>query len=147
MSAEKNKAIARRVREELWTTASAATAQELYAADAVFHHNDPMTPDFGRGPEAARQTVTLYRTAFPDARCAVEEIIAEGDLVAVRWTARATHQGQLGATAATGKQVTVTGIDIYRFEGGKIKEETINWDTLGMFHQLGVAGQIGQAAG
>jgi steroid delta-isomerase-like uncharacterized protein len=145
MSAETNKALARRVREELWTAGNLALADELYASDATSHALDPLTPDFGRGPEAIKQMVRMYRTPFPDAQCTIEDVVAEGDRVVVRWTARATQKGDLAGIAATGKRVTVTGTDTYRFAGGKIKEEWINWDALGLLQQLGATQRLGQA--
>jgi predicted ester cyclase len=66
------------------------------------------------------------------------DLIAEGDKVAGRWTARGTHKGDLFGIPPTGKQGTVTGIDIYHFAGGKIEENWSNWDALGLMQQLGV---------
>ena len=78
-----------------------------------------------------------YRSAFPDLVMTVDQSFAEGDLVATRWTARGTHEGELFGIAATGKQATVTGITIDRYEDGLIAESWTNWDTLGLLQQLG----------
>jgi len=141
VSAEKNKALARRFREEIWKSGNLAIADEIYDHDAVIHVNDPLTPDFGKGPQAFKQIVTMYLTAFPDVNCTIEDLVVEGDKVVARWTGRGRHQGNLGNTAPTGKQVTVTGIDIHRIAGGKIKETWTNWDALGMLQQLGLSSQ------
>jgi len=133
-----NKIIATRLRQEIWNTGNFAIADEICADDAVFHSNDPLTPDFGRGPKALKQLVTMYRAAFPDAHITIEDIVAEGKQVVIRWTANGTHKGNLGRIAPTGKAVTVTGIDIVRISKGKVKENWTNWDTLGMLQQLGV---------
>ena len=137
--AAENKALARRCREDLWKPGNLAIADQIFDSDAVIRTYDPLTPDFGKGPEAMKQLVTMYQTAFPDATCIVEDLVTEGDKVVARWTARGTHKGNLGTTAPTGKQVIVTGIDIYRIAGGKIKESWSNWDALGMLKQLGVS--------
>ena len=64
-------------------------------------------------------------------------MIAEGDLVAIRWTPRGTHEGELFGIAPTGKQATVSGITIDRYENGLIIESWTNWDTLGLLQQIG----------
>jgi len=68
----------------------------------------------------------------------VEDVIAEEDRVVVRWTAQGTQQGELLGVPPTGKQVTVTGIDVYRIENGRTAEHWGNFDQLGMLQQLGV---------
>jgi predicted ester cyclase len=104
-----NKNIAKLLRQEIWNTGNFAIADEICADDAVFHSNDPLTPDFGEGPQALKQLVTMYRAAFPDAHITIEDIVAEGNRVVIRWTGRGTHKGNLGRIAPTGKTVTVTG--------------------------------------
>jgi predicted ester cyclase len=70
----------------------------------------------------------IYRSTFPDLRVPIEDLIAEGDMVVTRWTARGTHQRELLAIAPTGKQATVTGIIADLISGGKIKEERVAYD-------------------
>jgi steroid delta-isomerase-like uncharacterized protein len=89
------------------------------------------------GYEAYREEISAYRAAFPDLRYTVEDQLAEGDLVASRWTVRGTHRGELMGIAPTGKEIGLTGITIQRFANGKIAEEWWNWDTLGLMQQLG----------
>lgn len=144
MSAE-NKAIARRLYEDLWNKGNLAVADEISAANYV--HHDPATPDVGRGPEGLKQLITMYRTAFPDVYFTIDDLIAEGGQVVTRWTARGTHKGALMGISATGKQVTVTGIGILRIAGGKIEEGWENWDAIGMMQQLGVVPQMTTAGG
>jgi len=90
------------------------------------------------GPEGQKQLFTKYNAAFPDSRFTVDAIIAEGDLVAVRWSVRGTHQGILEGLAATRKQVNLTGTATMRIVSGKIAEMWNNWDALGLLQQLGV---------
>lgn len=130
------KQIARRVLDELFNEGRLESADELFAPGAVSH--DPAQPEPTIGPEGVKQSVTGYRTAFPDVRCEIEDQVAEGGTVATRWTARGTHQGELMGIAPTGRQATVTGITIDRIEDGKIVESWTNWDTLGLLQQLGV---------
>ena len=76
-------------------------------------------------------------------RLAVAGIMAAVCTVVVRWTARATNTKEFMGTPPTGKQVSVTGTDLYRFEGDKIAETWIHWDTLRMLQQLGLAPPMG----
>jgi steroid delta-isomerase-like uncharacterized protein len=135
LMSEENKAVARRSFEDHFNTGNFDLAEEIFAADYVNH--DPSLPDFGTGPEVANQAARLYRNAFPDARITVEDQVAEGDRVATRWSARGTHQGELMGVGPTGNQVEITGISISRIEGGKIAEDWINYDALGMMQQIG----------
>jgi len=144
MSVE-NKALARRVRMDIWDRGKLSVIDEVYANDCIHHISDPITPDFGRGGKAAKQIVTLYRSAFPDTHMTIDDILADGDTVMVRWTARGTHKGALLSLSPTSKQVTVQGVDIYRISAGKIKETWVCWDALGFLQQLGAVPALGQA--
>jgi steroid delta-isomerase-like uncharacterized protein len=142
MSSDQNKAIVRRAFEEPWK-GNLDVIDELIASDYVGH--DPVNPEPLRGPEGVKEFVTTYRSAFPDARITVEQQLAEGDLVATRWSARGTHEGELMGIQATGKQVTVSGLTISRLSNDKIVEEFQNWDTLGMMQQLGAVPALAHA--
>ena len=126
----------RRLIEELWNKGNLAVADEAFTSDYVGH--DPATPTELRGPAAVKQSATLYRAAFPDLRLNIEAIIAEGDLVAARWTSSGTHTGDLMGIPPTGRKTASTGITISRFENGRIAEDWVNWDALGLMRQLGV---------
>ena len=110
-----------------------------------YSHHDSSTPDVGRGPESEKKRATLYRTAFPDLRLTVEDIIAEGETVVARWSCRGTHKGDLNGIAPTGKHVNITGISIARFTNGKMSEGFVNWDALSLMQQLGVVPELGKA--
>jgi predicted ester cyclase len=86
----------------------------------------------------------MLRQAFPDGGVTIEEVIAEEDKVAVRFTYRGTHQGELMGIAPTGTQVTVSGMDINRIVEGKIAERWAVFDMLGILQQLGVVPTSGQ---
>src|SRR6266478_1279931 len=95
--------------------------------------------------QSERRRATLYRTAFPNIRLTVEDIIAEGETVVARWSCRGTHKGDLNGIAPTGKQVNITGVSIARFTNGKIFEGFVNWDALNLMQQLGVVPELGKA--
>ncbi len=137
-----NKAIARYYLEEGFSTGNLAPADELIAAN--FTNHDPGTPPLPAGPEGYKQLVSMYRTAFPDLKVTVDDLIDEGNKVAARWTARGTNTGQLMGMPAIGKQAMVTGISILTIADGKVTDQWVNWDTLGMLQQLGVIPVPGQ---
>jgi steroid delta-isomerase-like uncharacterized protein len=137
---EPNKAIVRRLFEELWNKGNLSLADELFSPN--YAHYDPSTPDVGRGPESEKKRATLYRTAFPDLRLTIEDIIAEGETVMARWSCRGTHKGDLSGIAPTGKQFTISGVTIARLANGKLAEGWVNWDALGLMQQLGVVPEL-----
>jgi steroid delta-isomerase-like uncharacterized protein len=136
MSAPENKAVSRRVVEEIFNGGNLDLADELYAPDYVLH--DPSLPEDLHGPEGLKQYAGMNLGAFPDARVTVEDQIAEGDMVVSRWTATGTHTGELMGIPPTGRYVEVSGITINRFSGGRIAEDWYQSDDLGMMRQLGV---------
>jgi steroid delta-isomerase-like uncharacterized protein len=142
MSAE-NKALARRFFLEAFNDGNLGVIDEL-AAPGIVNHDSAM-PEPMVGIDAVKAAVAGYRTGFPDLRITIEEQVAEGDSVVTRWSARGTHGGDLMGMPATGKQATVTGITIDRFENGLVVETRTNWDTLGMLQQLGAVPALATA--
>jgi steroid delta-isomerase-like uncharacterized protein len=134
MSAEEHKALVRRFYDEVWNQGRLEVVDELNAPTFVERTPAPGLPPTKEGVKAL---VAMYRTAFPDTQFTVDDVLAEGDGVAVRWTARGTHQRELQGIPATNKQVTVTGMDLYRLDNGKIAEHWGTWDQLGLLQQLG----------
>jgi len=132
MSTQENKALLQRLYEEVWNQGNLATVDELLAADYVLH--DPA--HLVRGQEGFKAYVSAFRAAFPDLQATVEDQIAEEDKAAMRFTARATHKGVFQGIPPTGKQVTLSGINIQRIVGGKIVENWVNLDALGLLQQL-----------
>jgi steroid delta-isomerase-like uncharacterized protein len=132
---EQNISAARRLIEGLWNKRDLKLADQILASDC--RNIDPATPDFGAGPEAYKKLVTFYTKAFPDLRFTVDDLIDGGDRVVVRWTSKGTHKGELRGIAPTGKKITVTGTTICRFANGKIAEQWVTWDALGLMQQLG----------
>jgi predicted ester cyclase len=142
---EENKAVVRREMEELFNhTGNLDAVDEIIHPDYVGY--EPTSGET-RGIEGARQFAATYREAFPDLENTIEDMVAEGDKVVVRFRARGTHQGGTEAFGPpTGKQMEITGITIKRISDGKIVESWTNFDALGMMHQLElmpVPGQLG----
>jgi steroid delta-isomerase-like uncharacterized protein len=134
---EQNKTLVRRYWDEAWNKGNLTVVDELVAAD-FDGHPLPSDPNFGLGPEGQKRLVGLYRGAFPDMRMTIDDMVAEGDRVVLRWTARGTNTGEMMGMPATGKSATVTGIIVNRLAAGKIAEGWGNFDALGMLQQLGV---------
>ncbi len=135
MLVEENKALIRRFTEEFRNRGNLAVADELLAPDYVLHAG--LGPDI-RGPEGCKQDIIAVRSAFPDFHVTIDEMVAEGDKVAYRWTMRGTHRGEFTGITPTGKQVTGWGMSIDRIVGGRIVETWNRYDTLGFMQQLGV---------
>lgn len=134
--ANDNIALTRRWFEEVWSQGRRETIDELFAADGRMHGvGGPQ--DVVHGPAGFRAQYEPLKGAFPDIRFTIEEAIAERDLVAIRWTATATHQGDHLGMPATQKPVTVTGMGFARFRDGKIVEAWNNWDMMGLMHAIG----------
>lgn len=140
---EQNKQVLRRFTEEIWNKGKLDQLDEFVAPNHM-NHPAASAPDLGQGIQAQGQLVSLYRTAFPDAKLTIEDQIAEGDRVVTRWTATGTHRGELFGMPATGKPVKVTGIFIDRLADGKIAESWGEYDALGMMQQVGAAPAPGQ---
>jgi predicted ester cyclase len=155
MSTEENKALARRLIEELWEKGNVAAVDELIAPNIVFHYDYPadvpVPAELQLSLEELKQFHSQWHTTFPDLHCTVELQVAEGDLVVTRWTARGTHKGEYWGLAfkgipPTGKQVTWTTTEIVRLVDSKMVEYWYNDDFLGRLQQLGVIPVPGQAS-
>ncbi len=143
MSTEENKAVVHRYIEEAWNKGNVGVIDELVTIDYVRYIAGGGKP---LNREGQKQRISSFRKGLPDLHLAVENMIAEGDKVVIRWRIHATHQGNLMGVPLTGKQVTITGIDIVLLAEGKIMEHWGESDTLGLMQQLGVVpapGQVG----
>jgi len=129
---EQNKKIAYRAFEEVQSEGKLDLVDELVVTDYIGH--TPLGELYG--PERVKQFFATLRDSFPNLQVTVEDQIAEGDKVATRWTARGTHEGQFQAVPATGRQMTMTGMTIFRIANARIIEGWTNADILGMLVQL-----------
>jgi steroid delta-isomerase-like uncharacterized protein len=130
---EQNKAIVRRISEEVWNQGKLNVADELYASDYVDHNAPPGSPG---GLAGFKGTVTMLRASFPDLVLTLDQTLAEGDRVAIRQTIRGTHKGPFMGVAATGKQVSFGGMVFVRIENGKVVERWGIIDVPGLMGQL-----------
>jgi len=117
VSTESNKAIVRRLLEEVFNGRNVAVMDELIAPELV-NHNAPVP---ARGPDGAKRGAAAQLEAFPDLHTTIEDMIAEGDKVVVRATDRFTRKDD-------GQQVALTWIEILRLEGGKVAEAWVEAD-------------------
>ena len=135
MSIEENKDIAGRAVEAI-NAGDFSLLESLVAADGVDHAVPPNMPPTR---DTAIQFLTMFRAAFPDLHYTLEDVIAEGDQVVQRSTARGTMKGEFLGMPATGKSAAWTEVHIVRIKDGKIVEHWASVDQLGMLQQLGLA--------
>ena len=135
MAIEENKALVRRFYEEVWDRGNVEFAREVFADDYLRHDLRPTAA--APGPDGQRQIAATFRAAFPDLRWHVDLLLAEGDLVAGRWTASGTNTGPWAGRAATGRHATFSGVNIFRIRDGKVAEIWNHRDDLGLAQQLG----------
>lgn len=133
MSVEQNRALDRRYVAEVLSNGNLAAIDELMAPNYVGHV--PGFPPMDR--EADKQLLGMFRAAFPDLQFTMEDQIAEGDRVVHRMTAAGTHRGEFMGIPPTNRRVTVTGININRFENGRIAEAWGVLDLMGLMQQIG----------
>ena len=134
MATEENKAAVRRYWEGF-------NAHKLDVWDEVCtptHINhDPCLPVPDADLQTIKELIGGLQAAFPDLISSEEDLISEGDKIVVRRTFRGTHKGEFMGVAASGNKVTFTGIFIDRLTGGKIEEQWVNFDSLGLLQQIG----------
>ena len=133
MSAEENKALIRRVTEEVYSQGDLEAIDRYYAPDWVLHD---APPNAGGDREALQDVLGVIRDGFPDVRASIELILAEGDLVASRTTAEGTHTREYFGVAPTGKRVRLRQLNIDRIRDGKIVESWAESFGQGFHYQL-----------
>jgi len=127
MSTEANKALVRSFLEGAWNRGDMAIIEKTLSPDYITHES--LAAGHPPGPELYKQTVSQYRTAFPDLHTTIEDLIAEGDQVVVRGTDRFTRSSEMQGMPATRQQVTVSWIGIYRIVGSQIVEQWLHSET------------------
>lgn len=133
MSAEQNKKTLREFYE--WMSGGDPAEIGTYMRDDFIDHDPFVNPQGDH--EGMRQAVHGLQSAFPDLSITVEEMVAEGDTIAARFTARGTQQGQFMDMPPSGKSFEVTGLDVVHFREGKMAEHWGQIDQLGLLRQLG----------
>ena len=126
-----NKQAIRRIYDEAINSGRTGILADLIAPEFA-------GPDGTRGPAAYTANVSALRAGFPDVRFTIEDIVAEGDRVAVRWTWTGTHTGTFRGFAASGKAVHDTGLVLYTLANGKVVAAIVETDRLGVLQQIGI---------
>jgi steroid delta-isomerase-like uncharacterized protein len=141
MSAEQNKAIVRQWIEQGWNKGNVNLIDDLYTPNVVQH--DAATPVPVTSAEALKQYVGGFLHAMPDLHFTIDDLLAEGDKVLWRFTAKGTQTGDLMTIPPSGRTATVTGMVLFRLANGKIAEVWVNFDALTMLQQMGVIPAMG----
>jgi steroid delta-isomerase-like uncharacterized protein len=142
MSTEANKGIVRRYLEQVWNGGQRDLMQE-FIAENVVHHGIAQAP----GLEGMKAGYDFSLNAFPDLQLTIDDEIAEDDKVVIRWTLKATHQGELMGIPGTGRKVTQSGVSIFRLANAKVVELWFLADNMSLMQQLGVIPTPGQEGG
>jgi len=137
MGTEDNKALTRRFYEEVWGKGNTDFAFEVFADDYVRHDFRATEPS--PGPSGQKKIADDFRAAFPDLMVKVDLIIGEGEFVVGRWTATGTHLRSWGDIEPTGRRISFSAANIFRFEDGRVAEIWNHRDDLGLREQVGAA--------
>lgn len=133
----------RRLLEEGYGKGNTAVFDEI--CDPSYRAHDPISGDLDLA--RAKESCRGYKTAFPDLKPTILASFQEGDTVVTHWRMTGQHQKSLMGIEPTGKRVTVEGISLSRFKGGRLSEDWVQWDALGMLRQLGVPAGIQPGTG
>ncbi|MFC4549056.1 MULTISPECIES: ester cyclase [Halorussus] len=129
-----NERLHRRITEEVWEQKNYDAIDELVAEDYVLH--DPSMPEPVRGRDEYREMAEMG-ASIVDGPIEIDQLLAMDDYVVSRWTQRGTHVGKMGNVEPTNEEVTINGIDINRFEDGKLAETWAEVNLLNMLMQVG----------
>ncbi len=126
--------------EELWNERQLEVADAIFAKDCVTHQLRSGWPvdAVPRGPEAIKEHVASWIASFPDLRFSIEQMMSEGDRVVMQLLVEGTHQGPWLGIPASGKKLQIRMFTVHRVVQGKIVEDWVLVDSLGVFQQLGV---------
>ena len=130
------RSVIERYYDEVWAQRRPEAIDGLFAAGYLIHAGARGTL---AGPAGIRSNYDSLVRAFPDVRFDLDDVVAEGDKVVVRYTMHGTHRGEFQGIAPTGRGVTVPGIGIYRIAGGLVQESWVVRDSLVLLRQLGAA--------
>lgn len=135
MGVEENKALIRRFYEEVWGKGNPEVSDEVFHDDYVRH--DLRSSAVEPGPAGQTKIALDFRRAVPDLDWQVDMILGDGAFVVGRWTGTGTQTGAWGPIAPTGRSISFSGVNIFRFEGDKVAEIWNHRDDLGLMTQLG----------
>jgi steroid delta-isomerase-like uncharacterized protein len=135
-----NKQMLRRFVEQVWNQGDLDAADKYFFPDMVDYGREPI-----QGLDAFKELIRIFRVAAPDIRWQVDDLVAEGDRVVLRWTATGTHTGEYQGIPPSGKQIRVSGFGMNRIVDGRTIEHWRSFDELGMLQQMGVIPPMKQA--
>jgi steroid delta-isomerase-like uncharacterized protein len=138
MSSAENKQVVRRHLDLSWNKRDVEGLSEVWGEDAVIHFAGGVDV---KGGAAIKKYLGGVVGAYSDRELILDEIVGNGGTVATRWTFHGTQTGETMGVPATNRRVTITGMDFYHVVEGKIVEEWIEFDALGMMRQMGALGQ------
>jgi predicted ester cyclase len=138
MSPEDNKAMIRHIIEEALNGGRLEIADEFFTEDYMVHVAGRPEGVVPRGPESFKQVIGIWHRACSDWHMTIEEMVAEGDTVANRFTTRATHDGPLFGIPPTHHTFVVNGMEFHRLRDGKVAETWVSDDLPGILAQLGL---------
>lgn len=145
MSAQSNLATARRVIDKAWNGRDLSILDEVMSEDLVTH--DPAEDRDLHGLDELRERMRTYQEAMPDMKVRIEDELASGNLVAMRWSVKGTNDGEFAGNPPTHREVKITGLSMERFDSeGRIVETWDQWDNLGMMAQLGMVPETAGAS-
>lgn len=142
MPIAENKALVRRLYDEVWNKRRLEVVNELISPSHAL--SGSLFSDSSVGPEAYKRLCTQFIGAFPDLRVTVGDMIAEKDQVAVTWSISGTHKREFRGVAPTNKKVSVEGITVHHIATGKILDSDVRLDHLGLMQQLGAIRVVSQ---
>jgi steroid delta-isomerase-like uncharacterized protein len=137
---DRNELVVSRIWNEVWNQGLLESCDEIFDSNYVGHL--PIMDV--HGPEEFKNLVSIYRTAYPDVHLTVEDVFSVGEKMAVRWTSRGTHLGEMMGIPPSNRKIEVMGISIFHLKNGKVMEEWEGFDTLGMMQQIGAIPTPGQ---
>lgn len=140
-----HEAVIDRYYEEMFTDGDTDVAEEIFAEDIRYHGPRSVTPGTLSSVSQVKAFVNRYHAAFPDIEYEVESVFGDGEEVAVRWNSTGTHTEELFGIDGQGEEYSGTGLNMFRFEDGKIAEVWSYWDTLGMVRELGLVSPVGMS--
>src|SRR5260370_42628655 len=140
-----NRAVVRRVYEEVWSRRRVEGVNEIISPSHGLHETN--VSGSAIGPDAYKRVVTRWITAFPDLRFTIEDTVCEKDKLVVSWNISGTHKGEYLGIAPTNRKISVDGITISHIAGGKIMDSYASCDALGMMQQLGAIPALGPPTG
>jgi len=143
-SPEEAKEIIRRWNEEGWSGGKYDLAHEIISPNMIVHGAGGQT--VGMGPDGLIDLIRTWRTAFPDGRMEIDDLIVEDDTVAIRNTWYGTHEAEFYGVPASGNKVAVTSVGIDRVQDGKVTEGWGELDMVGMMQQMGALPTVGPGA-